>query len=78
MKQRVMIAMALAAEPEILMHWIDQMIGSLYEMRNKIKDRSDDLLETFIGVWEARARWIQTPWELSITAPMTTRAERRA
>ena len=45
------------ASPEELVHWLDQMIVTLYSYRNQIKEDSDDLLDAFIKAWEARARW---------------------
>jgi prephenate dehydrogenase len=48
------------ANPEALVHWIDQIIAELYNFRNHIRDSDqigDDLLEKFIKAWEARARW---------------------
>lgn len=48
------------ANPEVLVHWIDQIIAELYVFRNHIRDSDqigDDLLEKFIKAWEARARW---------------------
>ena len=48
---------ACLASSEALVHWLDQIIGELYSYRNQIKGRSDTLLDTFIGAWEARAKW---------------------
>lgn len=48
---------ACLANPEALVHWIDQMITALYAYRNQIKDGSDELLDSFVKAWEARARW---------------------
>lgn len=45
------------ANPDALVHWLDEMITELYAYRNRIKDRSDDLLDSFVQAWEARARW---------------------
>lgn len=45
------------ANPDALVHWLDEIIGELYAYRNQIKERSEDLLETFARAWEARARW---------------------
>jgi len=45
------------ANPDALVHWLDEMITELYSYRNQIKDRSDNLLEPFVRAWEARARW---------------------
>ncbi len=45
------------ASPEELVHWLDQMIATLYSYRNQIKEDSDGLLDAFIKAWEARARW---------------------
>ena len=48
---------ACLANPDALVHWLDQMITELYSYRNQIKDRSDKLLESFVKAWEAEARW---------------------
>ena len=48
---------ACLANPEALVHWLDQMITELYSYRNQIKEQSEDLLEPFVRAWEARARW---------------------
>ena len=45
------------ASPDSLVHWLDQMILELYSYRNRIKDRSDGLLDIFVNAWEARAKW---------------------
>ncbi len=45
------------SSPDSLVHWIDQVIGELYNLRNQINEKSDDLVESFINAWEARARW---------------------
>ena len=45
------------ANPEALVHWVDQLITVLYAYRNQIKDRSDKLLDSYIAAWEAHARW---------------------
>ena len=45
------------ANPEALVHWLDRMITELYAYRNQIKDGSEELLDSFIKAWEARARW---------------------
>ena len=45
------------ANPDALVHWLDEIIAELYSYRNLIKDRSPELLDTFIKAWEARARW---------------------
>ncbi len=45
------------ASPEELVHWLDQMIATLYSYRNQIKEDSSGLLDAFIKAWEARARW---------------------
>ena len=49
--------LASRASPEELVHWLDQMIATLYSYRNQIKEDSEDLLDAFIKAWEARARW---------------------
>ncbi len=45
------------AEPEALVHWIDQLILELYAFRNEIKDGSEELIERFVSAWEHRAKW---------------------
>ena len=45
------------ANPDALVHWIDQLITELYSYRNQIKEQNKDLLDKFINAWEARARW---------------------
>lgn len=49
--------LACLANPDALVHWIDQLITELYAYRNYIKDKSDKLLESFIQAWEARGKW---------------------
>jgi prephenate dehydrogenase len=41
---------------EPLIYWIDQMITSLYSIRNNIDSETDNLLEYFIHGWEQRGR----------------------
>jgi prephenate dehydrogenase len=48
---------ACLANPDVLVHWVDQVITELYAFRNRIKDKSEDLLEPFVQAWEARAKW---------------------
>ena len=48
---------AVLSSPDSIVHWIDQVIGELYNIRNQIDEKSDDLIDTFISAWEARARW---------------------
>ena len=38
-------------------HWIDEMITSLYEFRNQLTDDKEKLFESFISAWEQRAKW---------------------
>jgi prephenate dehydrogenase len=45
------------ASPDALVHWIDELIGQLYSLRNQIKDKDERLLEQFVTSWELRARW---------------------
>ena len=45
------------ADPESLVHWIDQLILELYSFRNEIKDSREDLIERFVNAWELRAKW---------------------
>ena len=51
------IESACLANPDDVVHWIDQLITELYSYRNQITERSDNLLDTFIKAWEARAKW---------------------
>ena len=51
------IESACLANPDDVVHWIDQMITELYAYRSQITERSDNLLDTFIKAWEARAKW---------------------
>ncbi len=51
------IEAACLANPDDLVHWIDQMITELYERRSQILNKDDNLLDTFVKSWEARARW---------------------
>ena len=46
------------ANPEALVHWLDEVIKELYEYRNQIMDQSEQLLDRLIDAWEARARWL--------------------
>jgi len=50
---------SLAAElnPEDTIHWIDEMITSLYDFRKQFVDDKDKLFESFITAWEQRAKW---------------------
>ena len=43
--------------PDDLVHWIDQMITSLYTFRNQVKDDKEELFGSFVNAWEQRARW---------------------
>lgn len=45
------------ANPEAMVHWLDQLIAVLYGYRNQIKDDGEGLIDSFIAAWEARARW---------------------
>ena len=45
------------ANPEDLAHWLDRLISELQKYRDRIAEKDDDLLETFVRAWEARARW---------------------
>lgn len=38
-------------------HWIDEMITSLYEFRKQFVDDKEKLFESFIAAWEQRAKW---------------------
>jgi len=39
-----------------LIHWLDQTIKSLYEIRNSIDQNSDDLLNLLIDAWEVKGK----------------------
>ena len=58
------------ASPDALVHWLDQMILELYSYRNRIKDRSDALLDVFVNAWEARAKWEAGVVEYDDRAPL--------
>ena len=45
------------ADPDTLVHWVDQLILELYAYRNQIKEDGQGLLERFVEAWELRARW---------------------
>ena len=45
------------ANPEALVHWVDQLILELYNYRNEISEDGDALLERFGKAWELRAKW---------------------
>ena len=49
------------ANPDSIVHWVDQLILELYNYRNNIKevdsDGGDALLDRFIKAWELRAKW---------------------
>ena len=49
------------ANPDSIVHWVDQLILELYNFRNDIKevdsDGGDALLDRFIKAWELRAKW---------------------
>ena len=45
------------ANPDALVHWVDQLILQLYAYRNEIKEEGEGLLERFVETWEMRARW---------------------
>ena len=51
------IEAACLANPDELVHWLDQMIAELYDCRTQILNKDDHLLDTFVKSWEARARW---------------------
>ena len=38
-------------------HWIDEMIASLYDFRKQFLDDKEKLFESFISAWEQRAKW---------------------
>ena len=48
---------ACLANPDALVHWLDQLILELYAYRNQIKENGQELLERFVEAWEMRARW---------------------
>ncbi len=43
--------------PDDLVHWIDQMITSLYQFRNQVKENKEELFGSFVNAWEQRAKW---------------------
>ena len=43
--------------PDDLVHWIDQLIASLYGYRNQIREGKEDLFTSYINAWEQRAKW---------------------
>ena len=47
------------ADPDALVHWIDQLILELYSFRNEISDENDAdaLLDRFVKAWELRSNW---------------------
>ena len=49
------------ANPDSIVHWVDQLILELYNFRNDIKevdsDGGDALLDRFVKAWEFRAKW---------------------
>lgn len=49
------------ANPDSIVHWVDQLILELYNFRNDIKETEseggDALLDRFIKAWEYRAKW---------------------
>ncbi|MCY4653955.1 MAG: prephenate dehydrogenase [Dehalococcoidia bacterium] len=49
------------ANPDSIVHWVDQLILELYNYRNEIKevdnDGGDALLDRFVKAWEHRAKW---------------------
>ena len=52
---------ACIANPESIIHWVDQLILELYNFRNDIKEAGseggDALLDRFVKAWELRAKW---------------------
>ena len=48
---------ACLAKPDALVHWLDRMIAELYAYRSQIKERSQDLIDSFANAQEARDRW---------------------
>ncbi|MDA1347341.1 MAG: prephenate dehydrogenase [Chloroflexi bacterium] len=45
------------ANPEALVHWIDQMIAELRTYRDEITSDGTELLDRLIRAWENQARW---------------------
>jgi prephenate dehydrogenase len=43
---------------EQILHWTDECIKQLYDMRNMIQDNPEELEKLFISAWEARAKWM--------------------
>ena len=50
-------AAACLANPEALVHWLDQFIAELQSYRNEVEQGSEELVERFIDAWEERAKW---------------------
>lgn len=45
--------------PNEVIYWIDEFIRELYDFRNRVKEgQAEDIIETFIKSWEARAKWM--------------------
>ena len=45
------------ADPDALVHWVDQLILELYDYRNEIVERDEFLIERLTKAWELRAKW---------------------
>ena len=50
-------AAACRANPEALIHWLDQVIAELHVYRDEVERGGDELEEKFIDAWEERAKW---------------------
>lgn len=48
---------ACMANADSLVHWIDKYITELYAFRNKLKDGSEELVQSFIDSWQEHAKW---------------------
>ena len=45
------------ANPEAIVHWVDQLILELYNYRNEIKEGDDALVDRFARAYEFKAKW---------------------
>lgn len=50
-------AAACLANPDAVVHWLDQVIAELHSYRDEIERGSEELQEKFIDAWEERAKW---------------------
>lgn len=50
-------AAACLANPDAVVHWLDQVIAELHSYKEEIEQGGDELQEKFIDAWEERAKW---------------------